>query len=140
VNPLRVINRSSLLIGHATIADECEVGLGGQGDYSSYRLAMDVRPAWHRRDAGLVPVFSYFLTSREADAAATVRSSAMTPITADIAADTTRRGLVTHATERLTAGFCKRRARMRPAASAGCSAMPGKTVTRSVVATTSQMA
>jgi len=93
-----------LLAGHATIADEYEVGLGGLGDYSGYQLAMDVRPMRHRRDIGLVPAFSYLLTSREADAAAVVRSPAMISITAAIAADTTRPGLVTHATERVTAG------------------------------------
>jgi hypothetical protein len=90
-----------LLAGHATIADEYEVGLGGPGDYSGYRLAMDVRPMRHRRDIGLVPAFSYFLTSREADAAAVVRSPAMISVTA---ADIARRGLVSHAAERVTAG------------------------------------
>jgi hypothetical protein len=51
VNPWRAIDRSSLLAGHVTIADEYEVGLGGLGDYSGYRLAMDVRPT-RRRDTG----------------------------------------------------------------------------------------
>ena len=54
----------------------------------------------HRRDIGLVSAFSYLLTSREADATAVVRSPAMI----SIATDTTRQGLVTHATERVTAG------------------------------------
>jgi hypothetical protein len=100
VNSWGAIDRSSLLAGHVTIADEYEVGLAGPGDYSGCRLAMDVRPMRHRRDIGLVSAFSYLLTSREADATAVVRSPAMI----SIATDTTRQGLVTHATERVTAG------------------------------------
>src|ERR1700722_20333902 len=83
---------------------------------------------------------SHRLTRREADVAALVRSSAIISMTADIAADTLRLGFVTQATERTMEGLRRRRALIRPADSAGCSAMPGKTVTRSVVATTSQMA
>jgi hypothetical protein len=44
--------------------------------------------------------FDKRLTRREADAAALVRSSAIMFMTADIAADTLRLGLVTQATER----------------------------------------
>jgi len=64
----------------------------------------------------------------------------MISITADIAADTLRRGFVTHATERTIEGLRRRRALTRVAASVECKTMPGKMVIRSVVATTSQIA